>query len=73
MKKQFVYQVGAFEFVDTEAFGTAWKEAKAKATELHTAIYRQVIKGENIQNEVFYEAGFFNALRFMDSCEVKIF
>ena len=32
--KKFVYQVAGWEFVDTEAFGKAWKEAKAKTLPL---------------------------------------
>ena len=73
MKKIFVYQVAGFEFVDSEAFGTAWKEAKAKATELHTAIYRKVIKGENEQKEVYYKGGCFNSIKFATVDNVKIF
>ena len=71
--KKFVYQVAGFEFVDTEAFGKAWKEAKAKATELHTAIYRLVIRGEQVRQEVYYSAGCFNSIKFETKENVKIF
>ena len=57
--KKFVYQVAGWEFVDTEAFGKAWKEAKAKATELHAAVYRLVIDGEKVRQEVYVKAGCF--------------
>lgn len=73
MAKKFVYQVAGYEFVDTEAFGNAWKEAKAKATELHTAVYRLVIKGEQVRQEVYYKGGCFNNIRFATEENVKIF
>ena len=57
--KKFVYQVEGFEFVDIEAFGKAWKEAKAKAAELHAAVYRLVIDGEKVRQEVYVKAGCF--------------
>ena len=53
--KKFVYQVAGFEFVDSVAFGEAWKEAKRIATAYHVAIYRLVIKGDDVINSV-YEA-----------------
>lgn len=57
--KKFVYQVAGYEYVGSEAFGDAWRQAKAKAAELHTAVYRLVIKGENIRQEVFTTGGCF--------------
>ena len=71
--KKFVYQVAGFEWVDTEAFGTAWKQAKTKATELHAAVYRLVIKDENVQQEVYYKGGCFNSIQFATADNVKIF
>ena len=71
--KKFVYQVAGWEFVDSEAFGQAWREAKAKAAELHTPVYRLVIKGEDVQQEVYYKAGCFNSIRFATADNVKIF
>ena len=44
MKKEFIYNVAGNEYRDTEAFGQAWKAAKAKAIEVHAAIYRTVKK-----------------------------
>ena len=73
MTKKFVYQVAGFEFVDTEAFGKAWKEAKAKATELHAAVYRLVIKGEQVRQEVYYKGGCFNSIKFATADNVMIF
>ena len=58
--KKFVYQVASWEFVDFEAFGKAWNDAKDKATELHKPIYRLVINDEdNIKQEVFCKGGCF--------------
>lgn len=71
--KKFVYQVAGFEFTDTVAFGEAWKEAKAKATELHAPVYRLVIKGEAVRQEVFYTSGCFNSIEFATTHSVKIF
>ncbi len=57
--KKFVYQVAGWEFVDTVAFGEAWKEAKFKAAQLHQPIYRLVIEGEKVREEVYVKAGCF--------------
>ena len=73
MTKKFVYQVAGFEFVDSVAFDEAWKEAKAKATERHTAVYRLVIKGENVKQEVYYKGGCFNSIKFATNDNVMIF
>ena len=73
MTKKFVYQVAGFEFVDSIAFGEAWKEAKAKATELHTAVYRLVIKGKQVRQEVYYKGGCFNSVDYMDGENVMVF
>lgn len=71
--KKFVYQVGNYEFADTEAFGKAWKDAKAKAAKMHTAIYRLVIKGENVRQEVLYKGGVFNSVEFIRENNIEIF
>ena len=57
--KKFVYEVAGFEYTDSEAFGTAWRQAKAKAAELHAAVYRLVIKGEGTRREVYTTGGCF--------------
>ena len=57
--KKFVYQVNSNEFVGTEAFGEAWKQAKQMAAANHMPIYRLVIKGETVKQEVFTKAGCF--------------
>lgn len=69
--KKFVYDVAGFEFEDTEAFGKAWREAKAKATELHVPIYRTVIKTEE-RREVYYNGGCFNSIQFATADNVKV-
>lgn len=73
MTKKFVYQVAGFEFVDSVVFGKAWKEAKAKATELHTAVYRLVIKDEDMKQEVYYKGGCFNSTKFATADNVMVF
>lgn len=57
--KKFVYQVDGFEFVDTVAFGEAWREAKMEATALHVPIYRLVIEDGKVREEVYVKAGCF--------------
>jgi len=71
--KKFVYQVKGFEFVDTDAFGIAWEQAKAKAAELHCPIFRLVIKDDKVRQEVYYNGGLFNSIKFMSENNVKVF
>jgi len=71
--KKFVYQVKGFEFVDTNAFGKAWQDAKAKAAELHCPIFRLVIKDGKVRQEVYYNGGLFNSVEFTREDNVKIF
>lgn len=72
MMKQFVYQVGNVEFVDVMAFGEAWEQAKALAAKLHCPIFRLVIKGGMVKQQVYYKGGIFNAIEFMRDDNVKI-
>lgn len=72
--KRFYYEVGAFQFSDTVAFGEAWKEAKAKATELHGPIYREVVKdGNTIREEVYLNCGVFVGVNYADKNSIKFF
>lgn len=71
--KQFIYQVGGFEYADTEAFGTAWKQAKAEAARLNAAVYRLVIKGEIVKQEVFVKAGCFISVEYAEPENIMIF
>lgn len=72
--KLFIYNVNGFEFIDFEAWGTAWKQAKEKATELHAPIFRTVIKNNKVRQEVYYKGGLFNSIEFMhDDDDVKVF
>ena len=68
--KQFVYQVGEFEFVDTEAFGQAWRDAKAKATERHMPIYREV---REVRREVFLTGGVFGNADMAQPKDIQVF
>ena len=67
--KQFIFKVEGNIYEDTEPFGDAWKRAKEKATELHCAVYRTVIDTEE---QVFYNGGFFNDVKFATKDNVKI-
>jgi hypothetical protein len=71
--KKFVYMVEGFRFEDSIAFGTAWELAKAKATELHCPIFRDVVKGETVKHQVYYTGGLFNSIEFMRDDNVKVF
>ena len=71
--KQFTYMVNGFEFEDNEAFGQAWAQAKAKATELHCPIFRRVVKGNEVRMQVYYSGGLFNSVKFMREDNVKVF
>lgn len=71
--KKFVYQVADFEYVGFEAFGDAWKQARAKATELHAGIYRLVIKGDIIKQEVLVNGGCFLSVEYAKPEQVLIF
>ena len=72
--KKFVYEVAGYEFVGETAWGEAWKQAKAKATELHAAIYRTVIEGEKEpRHEVSCTAGLFLSTRYAKAEDVKLF
>ena len=73
MKKKFTYQVAGFEYVGDEAFGDAWRQARAKATELHAAIYREVSKGDVVKKEVFVNGGCFLSIDRVTTDEVLIF
>ena len=71
--KVFVYEVGAFEYRDNVAFGDAWRQAKAKATELHCAIYREVlIDGDVVRREVYLAAGAFVGIGYADADSIKV-
>ena len=55
--KKFIYVVAGYEFSDTEAFGKAWREAKAKAKETDSGIGRLVVKDGDIIRREFYAKG----------------
>ena len=71
--KKFVYQVQSWEFVDSVAFGQAWQDAKVKAAELSAPVYRLVINGEDIRQEVYMTAGCFLRADRADAQRIKIF
>ena len=71
--KLFIYDVAGTEFVDTEAFGAAWKQARALATEKHCAIYRTVRKGEIEKREVLVTGGCFLSVSYATDCRPIIF
>ena len=72
--KKFIYKVEGFKFEDSTAFGTAWEQAKAKATELHCPIFREAIRRNGaVRQEVYYSGGCFNSVEFMREDNVKVF
>ena len=73
MTKIFVYEVAGFEWRDTEAFGTAWKQARAEAEARKCGIYRLVIKGEQVKQEVLVRGGCFLPVEMVKPDEVLIF
>lgn len=78
MKKYFIYVVEGTEFDDTEAFGQAWKNAKALATELHAPIYRYDITEtwdgkEKIEERVYLKAGILLPTNRANPEDIKVF
>jgi len=71
--KKFVYQVADYEYVGSEAFGDAWRQARAKATELHTAVYRLVIQNGQVKQDVFTRGGCFLPVTCAQSSCVMVF
>ena len=71
--KQFIYEVEGFEYTDTEAFGKAWKEAKAEAERLHAPITRTVIDGDKVREEAFFKGGIFNSIKYATAENIYIF
>ncbi len=67
MAKVFAYQVygTGYEFRGDSAWGQAWKDAKAMATELHTGIMRTVEQdGKEPRQEYYAKGGLFVNVRF---------
>lgn len=73
MTKTFIYKVAGYEYRDTEAFGQAWREAKAKATELHCGIFREVERAGAETRYEFYAGGVFLNMKFYDDSKLAIF
>ena len=73
MTKTFIYNVNGTLFEDTKAFGQAWKNAKALATEEHTVITRTVICGNETHEEFFAKGGCFLNERFYEENKAKVF
>lgn len=71
--KTFIYQVCGFEFTDSVAFGEAWREAKMKAAASNAAIYRLIINGESVKQEVYTKAGCFLSTKYVQPEQVLIF
>lgn len=67
MAKTFVYQVynSGYEFRGDSAWGQAWKDAKAKAIELHTGIMRTVEQdGKEPRHEYYAKGSVFLNIKF---------
>lgn len=61
--KKYIYRVAGYEFEETELFGNAWREAKAKAKELHAPIFRTMIQ---IEESVYCKGGVFFSKEYYD-------
>ena len=71
--KRFIYEVAGYEFEGAEAFGKAWKDAKATAAGQGLPIYRTVIKGEAERHEVFTAGGCFLPVDMVKPEDVALF
>jgi len=72
--KKFFYEVAGYEFCGDTAWGDAWKQAKAKATELNVAIYRTITEGDKEpRHEVYCTGGLFLSTKYAKPEDVKIF
>ena len=70
--KKFFYEVAGHEFCGETAWGDAWKQAKAKATELNAAIYRTITEGDKEpRHEVYCTAGLFLSTRYARSSKTS--
>ena len=77
MAKTFIYQVynSGYEFRGPDAWGQAWQDAKAKATELHTGIMRTVEQEGKEPRHEYYAKGkvFLNIKFFPGPQDLRIF
>jgi hypothetical protein len=68
--KEYIYKVAEYTYTDTEAFGQAWRDAKAKARELHAPIYRTIVE---TREEVYTTAGAFLNTKYADPDRIERF
>lgn len=76
MTKLYIYDVNGDQFEDTEAFGDAWRKAKATAMAEHCGIRRTDIAGDTIKYLIYVKAGdggIFLDERYCDPEDMKIF
>ena len=66
------YKVNGMTWTDTEAFGTAWKAAKAEAEKHNAPIYRKVIVHEE-REEVLCNGGIFLKADGIEADRIKVF
>lgn len=71
--KKYIYYVKGYAFQDTEAWGQAWKQAKAIAIEAHCPIYRTVINGEKEKYEFLAKGYVFINEKFYAPAKLYIF
>ena len=62
MRKTFIYTVNGEMFIDTVAFGKAWKQASALAELTHAEVRRTVVDGHRV-SEQFFAKGVFLDMR----------
>lgn len=68
--KQYIYRVAEYTFTSEEVFGQAWRDAKAKARELHAPIYRTTIE---THEEVYSTAGAFLSTKYAQENQIERF
>ena len=73
MTKTFIYHVAGEDFTDSEAWGTAWREARTTAEVNHLPIFRTVIKGETVKEEHYTTAGAFINNEYYEEKYLKVF
>lgn len=68
--KMFVFKVSGHEFIGSEPFGQAFKDARKKAEEMHAPIYRTKIE---TTEDVYVDSGMFIGVKYAKDDEIKKF
>lgn len=73
--KTFTYMVGEYKYEDIVAFGPAWRQAEAKAKELHVGIFRKVFNHTTKKtfHQFYAKGGAYLDMRFFHEDKLYIF